>query len=189
MSRPDIKRIFIAVKVEAEEALSDIISALKSGLANENIRWTHPENIHITLAFLGDTEEKKTINISSMLKEKCGGSGKFELIIKGLGVFKNLGNPRVLWTGIEFLEKLSKLHSLIINGLRSEGFILEDRYFSPHLTIGRVKYLKDKTALKELIERYQNQKIQKVTVNEVILYESILLPSGPIYKPICKVDL
>ena len=184
-----MKRIFIAVKVEAGETLLKMISSFKSGLINETIKWTKPDNIHITLAFLGDTEEEMIKIISEMLKEKCEGSGKFELIIKGSGVFKNISEPRVIWTGIEPSEKFSQLNGLIKSGLGDAGIEIEDRPFNPHLTLGRIKHIKDKEVLKSLINGYQNKEIQKVAVNEVILYESILLPPGPVYKPIGKFKL
>jgi len=179
-----MKRIFIAAKVEPGETLLQMISSFKNGLSNDNVKWTKPDNIHITLLFLGDTEEEKIKVISIMLKERCEGTGKFELIIKGSGVFKNLNDPRVLWTGIEPSFELEHLNDLIVNGLKNTGVKIEDRPFKPHLTLGRIKTLKDKNILKSLLDNYQNSEIQKVPVGEVILYESILLQTGPVYQPI-----
>ena len=179
-----MKWIFIAIKAEAGETLFKMVSSLKSGLVNESIRWTSLNNIHITLAFLGDTEENMIKMISSKLKGSCEGSGKFELTIRGTGVFKNLSDPRIIWAGIEPSEKLIQLYSTIIDGLNEAGIKMEQRPFKPHLTLGRIKYLNDKLSLKNLLDIYQNAEIQKVPVNEVIIYESILKPTGPIYKPV-----
>jgi len=99
-----MKRIFIALKVEAEEPLLAMISSLKSGLNKDIVKWINQDNIHITLAFLGKYGGENNKNIGLMLKEKCSGSGKFELILKGLGVFRNLSDPRIIWTGIEHSE-------------------------------------------------------------------------------------
>jgi RNA 2',3'-cyclic 3'-phosphodiesterase len=184
-----MKRIFIAVKVEAEEPLLLMLSSLKSGLSNDIIKWTSPDNIHITLAFLGDTEENMIKLISSMLKEKCKETERFELILKGLGVFRNSGDPRIIWTGIEPSEKLVHLYEIIMKGLKGLNIKLEDRPFNPHLTIGRIKQLNDKKTLRILIEQYQNAELQIIPVPEVILYESILLHSGPVYKPLAKFNL
>jgi 2'-5' RNA ligase len=184
-----MKRIFIALKVEAGKTLKTMISSLKSGLVNEGIRWTDQDNIHVTLVFLGDTDEMMITVISSMLKDKSEGSGNFELILRGAGVFKNINDPHVLWTGIDPSEKLTQLHSIIINGLRDTGTKIEERIFKPHLTLGRIKHLNDKTVLKPLLDKFQNIEIQKVPVNEVILYESRLLQSGPVYMPIDKFKL
>lgn len=184
-----MKRIFIAVKIEPGKTLSGMISSLKSGLRNENIKWTNPENIHITLSFLGDTEEEMINAVSAMLKEKFEGFGKFELVIKGSGVFKSLADPRVIWTGIEPSPGLISLNEAILNGLKNTGIKIENRPFNPHLTLGRIKTVKDKNVLKSLLEKYRNSEIQKTIIDEVILFESILLNTGPIYKPIGKYRL
>jgi 2'-5' RNA ligase len=179
-----MKRIFIAIKAEAGATLFKIVSSLKSGLIHEGIKWTNLDNIHITLAFLGDTEEDKIKVISSKLKERCERSGNFELYIRGTGVFRNLNDPRIIWAGIEPSEKLTVLINTIINGLNEAGLIIEKRPFKPHLTLGRIKYLNDKQVLEHLMDKYQNAEIQTVPVNEVIIYESILKPTGSLYKPI-----
>ena len=184
-----MKRIFIALKVEAEEPLLMMISSLKSGLSKDIVKWTSPDNIHITLAFLGDTEENMIELISSMLEEKCKGTGRFELILKGSGVFRNFSDPRIIWTGIETSEKLMHLNEIIMNGLKGLNIKLEDRPFNPHLTIGRIKHLNDRGTLRVLIEQFQNSELQIIPVPEVILYESILLHSGPVYKPISRFNL
>ena len=82
MTKTDkMKRIFIALEVEAGETLLKLMSSLKSGLNKDIIKWTSPGNIHITLAFLGDTDENLIKPISLMLNKQCTGSGKFELIL------------------------------------------------------------------------------------------------------------
>lgn len=184
-----MKRIFIALKVEAGNTLLNMISALKSGLKNDSIKWTSPDNIHITLAFLGDTDEKMIKPIISMLNDRCKEVSKFELSIRGADIFKNFHDPRIIWTGIDPSDELIKLNALIINGLRELDIKLEGRPFNPHLTIGRIKHLNDSETLKDLIVQFQYSEVQLVPVNEVILFESILLQSGPVYKPLTKVNL
>ena len=104
-----------------------------------------------------------------MLKEKCKGSGKFELILKGSGVFRNFSDPRIIWTGIEQSEKLVYLNEIIINGLKGLNIKLEDRPFNPHLTIGRIKHLNENETLRVLIEQFKNSELQIIPVYEVIL--------------------
>ena len=184
-----MKRIFIALKVEAGNTLLNMISALKSGLKNDNIKWTNPDNIHITLAFLGDTDEKLIKPINSMLHNRCREASKFELSIRGAGVFRNMHDPRIIWTGIDPSDELIKLNDVIMNGLKELDIKLEDRAFKPHLTIGRIKHLNNSDKLADLIAQFQYSEIQLVPVNEVILFESILLQSGPVYKLLAKVNL
>lgn len=184
-----MKRIFIALKIEAGENLLTMISSFRARLNMEQIKWTDTANIHITLAFLGDTEENVIKAIISMLEEKCDGFGQFELVLKGSGYFRSIADPRIIWTGIEPSEKLVQLNSLIINGLKNLNIKIEDRPFKPHLTIGRIKQLNDRESFLDVTEEFKDYEIQLVPVNEVILYESILLPSGPVYKTLVKVSL
>ena len=184
-----MRRIFIALKVEPSDKLLSIISSLKKVLCKDSIKWTNPANIHVTLAFLGDTEENMINNVRLMLKEKCEGTGKFELVLKGTGLFRNLSDPRIIWTGLVPSEKLVQLNEIVMNGLKEVNIKLEERPYNPHLTIGRIKHINNKEVLKSLIEKFQNSEIQVVPVDEILLYESILLQSGPVYKPIASFRL
>jgi 2'-5' RNA ligase len=175
-------RIFIALKIEPGEILLDSLSFLKHELRNDSINWTKPKNIHITLAFLGDTHENKILPLSEMLAEKCNGFEPFNLNLKGTGVFRSYNDPRIIWIGIMPSEKLIKLNSEIKDGLRNIGIKTEDRPFSPHITVGRIKRTGDPQTLKSIIDLYQNTLFQMVHVDEVILFESILQQTGPIYK-------
>jgi 2'-5' RNA ligase len=184
-----MKRIFIALKVETGERLLNMISSLKTGLASDSIRWTSIDNIHITIVFLGDTENNVIQEIRLMLNEKCKGSGKFNLYLKGCGIFRSTNDPRIIWTGVETSDNLMSLNESVLNGLKQLGINKEDRPYNPHLTLGRIKHINDIKVLKSLVDQYRNSDIQVVPVNEVTLYESILQHSGPIYKPLEKFSL
>jgi 2'-5' RNA ligase len=184
-----MRRIFIAVKIEPQNTLTGMISELKATLKDDRIKWTEPGNFHITLAFLGDTEEDRIKEVVKMLKRVCQDSGAFDLFFKGAGIFRSIHDPRVLWAGIQPSEELNKLFESVENGLNKAGLSIEDRTYNPHLTLGRIKSIKDTGTLKSLIARYQNLEIQKQTIREVILYESLLFHSGPVYKPLNKFSL
>lgn len=179
-----MKRIFIAIKIEPENTFLRIHSSLKAILGNEKINWVETSNIHLTLAFLGDTEEDRIKVAAIMLKQQCSGFGEFDFNLSGTGVFKDFSDLRVIWIGIKESEKLAELHGRIKTGLEDTGFKTEDRPFRPHITIGRIKFLRNPGALRSAIEKYRDMEFQKVNVQEVILYESILKPTGPVYKPI-----
>jgi RNA 2',3'-cyclic 3'-phosphodiesterase len=181
-----MKRIFIAVKTEPGETLLRIHSSLRSLLASERITWTDPANIHITLAFLGETEDVLIKVVSIMLKQKCTGFGDFSFSLKGTGIFKNYRDPKVIWIGIEHSEELVKLYNEINGGLNDAGFKTEVRPFRPHITLGRIKSIKNPEAMRSALEKYKDAFIQEIQVKEVILYESILKPTGPEYRVIGK---
>ncbi len=184
-----MKRIFIALKVEPGETLLRLISSLKDELGSDDIRWTNPENIHVTLAFLGDTGEETIEDLKIMLIARCIHLPEFDFILKGCGVFRTLNDPRIIWVGIDPSKNLIDLNKSVKDGLKELKITVEDRQFNPHLTLGRIKHLRKKDILATLIEKYQSSEVQVVSVREVILYESILLKPGPIYKPLAKFKL
>ncbi len=184
-----MKRIFIAIKVDAGGELIRMISSLKARLGNEKIRWVDTANIHLTLAFLGDTEEDKIALLTRMLKEKCSGFGSLEFRLAGTGLFKSFRDARVIWAGITQPERLSELNNVIAEGLKQNGFPVEERPFKPHLTLGRIKFLKDPDKLRDALEEYYDAEFQTVNVTCVILYESILMKTGSVYRELVKFPL
>lgn len=176
-----MKRIFIGIKIDPDKNFKKLITSIREELSGETVKWTDLENIHITLAFLGETHEDKLEGINGMLKEKCEGQGGFEISLKGFGVFKNLRDPKVFWAGLYQSDKLSALQASIVEGLNELGITVEDRPFSPHLTLGRIKHIQDIDKLKVLLLKYHSTDIQRINVSEVILYESILRQEGPLY--------
>lgn len=184
-----MKRTFIAVRTDPGEDLKDAVSSLRSGLRNENIRWVDISNMHVTLAFIGDTDDPIIKRVGSMLKDDFAGFGNIDFRLTGFGVFRNFIDPKIIFTGIENPDKLAGAHEIVKKGLEGFDIKLEDRQFNPHLTIGRIKDLRDKNNLQNLIQKYEGIEFQDVTVSEIVYYESVLLPTGPLYKPISKVML
>jgi 2'-5' RNA ligase len=184
-----MKRTFIGVKVDAGEKLKDAILSIKEGLINENIKWVDFSNLHVTLSFIGDTEESMINRIVSVLKKDLKGFDNIDFEISGSGVFRNFNDPKIIFSGIENYNKLAGAHEIVKKGLAGLDIKLELRSFKPHLTIGRIKNLKDKDNLKCLIQKYEGTTLQNVTVSEIVFYESILLPEGPVYKPIDIISL
>lgn len=184
-----MKRTFIAIKVNSAATLSDVLNNLKEELKNESVRWVNTGKMHITLAFLGDTSEESIREVSVMLGERCTGYGKFDFTLSGLGVFRNMNDPKVIWAGIGNSEKLEELFLKVKEGLNEIGIATEERDFNPHLTLGRIKWLKNKKNLEGIISKFRDQKFQVVTVDEVIFYESILQQTGPLYLPIKVIKL
>jgi 2'-5' RNA ligase len=184
-----MKRLFIAVDVRGNADFNSDFDRIRDRLSGEGIKWTKPENTHITLVFLGDTDESRINVIGKILEERCTGFGNFGIVLRNIGVFRNLSDARIIRADIQEAEKLKELNSLISNDLKKAGFTIEDRPFSPHLTIGRVKSLKDRNALKTLIDEYRDVELQRIQVENIILYESILKQSGPEYRPVSTFKL
>jgi 2'-5' RNA ligase len=182
-------RTFIGVKVDVAEDLKNAVALLKHDLRNESIKWVDFNNLHVTLGFIGSTEDLVVKQVIHMLKDKFTGFGNIEFSIAGLGVFKSFKDPKIIFSGIENREKLVSAYETTKEGLNELDIKLEERQFNPHLTIGRIKALENKKNFQELIQGYSGKEFQQVTITEVVYYESVLLPTGPIYKPISKVLL
>jgi 2'-5' RNA ligase len=184
-----MKRTFIAVDIKAGEELVKMVSKLATELKNDSIKWVDINQMHLTLAFLGDIEDKTIEQVSAMLKLHCKGFGEVVFKISEIGVFRNINDPRVIWAGIESTDKLENLYHRIKEGLNGIGVKTEERQFKPHLTLGRVKWIKDRNVLGKLLEKYNKTFFQESTISEVVLYESILQKSGPLYVPITVTKL
>jgi len=184
-----LKRTFIAIDIPLESGIVEQINKLKSEFIDEKIKWVRPHQHHITIQFLGNVQNSDILHISESLDKVTGNFPAFSLELTEFGVFKNLKNPRVLWIGFRPCEQLVKLKNAVEDEMSRFGFEKSDKSFSPHLTIARIKTLRQSGKLKELIDRYSGIILQVIEVGEIILYESILKPEGPEYNVIKKHSL
>lgn len=184
-----MKRTFVAIKMPISKQTAEFIQDIKFALKDERIKWVENWNIHITLFFIGDTYENIIDEIGIKITDKLGKIKSFNLSCKGVGVFKNVYNPKVLWFGIRQSENLTNLKLAVDKVMSSFGFTIEERDFKPHLTIGRVKFIRNKDKFKNALEKYKEVEIQNFSINEVIFYESKLTPKGPVYEVLKKIPL
>ena len=134
-------RSFIAIPVPSEgiRALQDVVKGLEPEIGR-HVRWVRPEGIHLTLKFMGDIPAATVERVLEALPPVAAGFRPFELSITGLGVFPNPRRPRVLWVGLDGgLEVLSELQLAVDEAVGRLGLPKEQRAFSPHLTLGRVR--------------------------------------------------
>lgn len=184
-----MKRTFWAIKVSP--TVEDLIKQIYQDIPElgYGIKLVPPENVHITLKFLGDTEESKINAIVETVKGKVDKFSSFKIVVGGVGCFPNAKRPRVIYLGIkDGLEKLREISNIIEKSMEIFGYEREKREFTPHLTIGRVK--DDKKALNGVEDflRYQYEPIT-FQANQITFYESILKPEGAIYKPLSIINL
>jgi 2'-5' RNA ligase len=184
-----VKRTFLAVKVDAGPELLQLAGILKKELTGEGINWVVPENYHVTLRFLGDTPDQMIRSVSGMIRQIPGIFGKSSGMITGLGTFKQNRIPSVLYTHLKGLPMLDEIAGFVENRIQGLGFQAETRGFKPHLTLGRIRNLKDVRHFSQVVEKLSPIFNQEVTVEKIIFYESILTPSGPEYKSLETVFL
>jgi 2'-5' RNA ligase len=184
-----MKRTFIAVPVPVQDRLIKILNELKHDFREDKIKWVEPENLHLTLFFLGDTDEEIIPSVSSALIRSTSRFNEFNLRLVSLGIFKNLKNPSVMWIGIEGYQTLTEIKKNLEKELVKLGFEIQKRDFVPHLTLARPKWIKNKNKLGVWLDRYNDRLIQEVIITKVMYYESLLTRNGPIYKPIQEIKL
>jgi len=181
-------RLFVALVFPAEikTVLGDLIADLKP--RGQGIKWVEPQNIHLTLKFIGEVPEKKVERITEALGEVLAGRKKFQGHIIGCGGFPDLRRPRVLWVGLEGGEPAVELAKEINHKLIPIGVKSEKKRLSPHLTLGRIKRPSD---LSELTSYMENLNFDggSVILNTVALVKSTLTPGGPIYENVKIFDL
>ena len=179
-------RTFIAI--ELSDNIKDSLAQTQSHLkyAGADVKWVEPSNIHLTLKFLGEIDEKTCEKVQAILDEVAAATQSFEISLKDVGVFPKIEFPRVIWAG---LDKGAKESTALAEKINTElstriGFDKDTRDFAAHLTIGRVRSGKNKAGLKEKIESFRdstNMSQGSEKISSVILFQSTLTPTGPIY--------
>jgi len=170
-----------------KDAIAGVIE--KCGLNSKGIKWVPAENVHLTLKFLGDIKEDLTSEIEKELALICMRHDVFSINIRGAGAFPNFKYPNVLWVGIDESEKLESLYRDIEDSMNELGFEKEDRRFSPHLTIGRVKDRKGIEPVIKGLYTFKDIFFGSIEVNKVLLMRSVLKPTGAEYSKIAGFKL
>ena len=174
-------RTYIAISIsdEARSAISSLIRKLKE--IESSIRWVDPENLHLTLKFIGEIEEVRLQNLKKALDKSLDEIAVFRYTLSGKGCFPNYKRPRVLWIGVNDLEeKMNILHQQIENEFHAVNIPREKRKFKPHLTIGRVKQNRKPGEILSKFEQFQLGQFE-VNIPDVYLMKSDLLPTGAKY--------
>jgi len=182
-------RTFIAIKIIPDKNFLLLFENLRKKLEGESIKWVDVNNFHITLHFFGNTTQEQVETIKHQFESIGENFHPFEFSIKGLGYFKKKDEPKILFANIESSQALNRLAVGVEELIVKLGFEKDGRDFNPHLTLGRIKFLKKRNNFYQVMEKYKEMDIQNVYVPEIIFYKSILKPSGPVYKPISKIKL
>jgi len=174
-------RLFIALPLEktVEDYLSRLILQLKQ--KGGAVKWVAPQNIHLTVRFLGDTDEKIIDPLKHELDGVVARHRNISTALDRLGAFPNLKRPRVIWIGLgEHLDAMRELAADTEQAVRSLGFEPETKSFRPHLTLGRVRDARD---VGQLVDYIGLCKVEKTgfMLDRLVLFKSTLTPRGPIY--------
>jgi 2'-5' RNA ligase len=181
-------RVFLAIDLPT--SLKKELSKLKTEeQAFARLKWVEEENLHLTLFFFGNLPEKEVEKILKVCEKRVKDFPPFELFLTEVSGFPKKGDFRVVFLGCEERSNtLDRLVHELSKDFKKIGFKLEDREFHPHITLFRLKELKDRSAyhefVQELTKKAQFLKGKSFPVQELILFESKLSPTGPKYTPL-----
>jgi 2'-5' RNA ligase len=183
-------RTFIAVEVgsPAREVMLRLIKQLSSELAG--VRWTQPDQLHLTLKFLGDIDNRELPEICNQMRAACAGVEAFHVALTGLGAFPKNKPPRVLWVGIdEGATPLALLHQRLDLSLSQIGAPVENRAYSPHMTLGRINRGADQEQIAARLARDTATPFSQFDVSELLLIASVRERNRMSYETIDSVSL
>lgn len=178
-------RAFIAVEIPSgiRTMIGESTARLRADIG-PLVRWVPVENMHLTLKFLGDVSAANIEMLSQILRAEAGLFDCFEVQVGGLGCFPNVKRPRVLYIGIQAPAALEALQRGLEAASRRLGYESEERGFSPHLTIGRVRQgvtSAEQQSIRRALEQTQIDSLGTARVDSLHLYKSDLKPSGSVY--------
>jgi len=169
------------------DALAALIREIEG--TGAQIRTVDPEIIHVTLKFLGDVEEKMVPDILGCMREAAVGRSPFRVKLSKVGAFPSPSNARVVWVGMEGAEPMKLIASKLEDCLAPLGFPKEQRGFTAHVTVGRMKGPRGMARVKELIMENQDKGFGEAAFHSVRLKKSVLGPNGPHYSTVEEVEL
>ena len=183
-------RSFIAIELGDKEKRS--LELIQNKLKRElpAVRWVKPHTIHLTLKFLGYIEESRIAGIKEIIDTAAKNCRPFQMGLSGIGAFPNARNPRVIWIGVHeasgVLKKFAEALDRLLSGI---GIEPEDRAFSPHLTLGRVKERGGRDIFSSVLTLFKDQEAGEMGVDRISLMRSDLTPQGPIYSTLHLAEL
>lgn len=180
-------RAFFAVDVKDESVVRNILSFQNELLrGGDGLKPVEPENLHITLLFLGEISDFEVKLAADTLNSVE--SRPFELEFRGAGYFPGGSRINVVWVGVKSgVEELKKINEQLRKKLSS--LRLENEKFTPHLTVCRVKFIKNKNLLLETISKNYSTEFGKQLVDRIVLKKSQLTSSGPVYSDLAVKNL
>ena len=175
-------RAFLAIEIE--DYLKENIKKTQDVIKQTNsakIKYVENENLHLTLKFFGEINERKTKQIIKIIENTISNYDEYTLKLTRIGAFSNINNPRVIWIGVKDKDNITvNLIKELDDEFNKIGF-KKERDYVPHLTIGRVKEVNDKRTLSNTLKEHQKDYFGKMTVKSIALKSSELTPDGPIY--------
>jgi 2'-5' RNA ligase len=186
----DTSRTFVAI--ELGDAASSVLLRLIDKLQQQvsGVRWSHRDQLHITLKFLGEIDNRELPAVCDKLRQACAGLEPFTATLKGLGAFPKGKPPRVLWAAVdEGADPMQRLHAVLDEQLSDLGIPRESRAFTPHVTLGRVGRNGDPLAIQQALEATAGEAEIRFDVDEVLFLASLREHGKIAYHSVDRVEL
>jgi len=168
-------RLFVAIDVSAEIRQKLHAAQEKLAATKADVRWVAPENMHITIKFLGEVEDARASEVLDRVAKAAAQVPAFPLEIEGIGRFPEKGPVRVIISRVLSPDqRVTKLHRLIDSGIGGMGLPMDTRVLVPHLTLGRVSSNHGLNKLLRLLEKHDLDFFGSFPVARVVLYQSLL---------------
>ncbi len=183
-------RSFIAIEIpdEIKKGLIEAQHRIKS--SGVDASWPRPEGMHLTLKFMGEVPEARITEIMDGLRQSAAGTAPFRLDAGGIGAFPGLRNARVVWIGLSGdTETLGRLQAAVDDAMARLGMDRDKRAFTPHLTLGRIKYIRSSDRWLKGLDEMKNFQLPGFDVTSISLMKSELKPSGAVYTEMGRVEL
>lgn len=179
-----MERLFVAIKVEGAGRLLSLARNTHMLMRREKFRWVPENDLHITLRYIGDIDDKDIDKIKNRLKSSVDEFNSFYLQLKGLGNF----GSRVLWAGIEDNQELIDLQEKIDNVLKP---LIGNEYreYFPHITLARINYMNNKTQFFKIVDANRDTVLDMIHISELCLMRSEIQIFGPVYKVVERYPL
>ena len=179
-------RLFIAVEIDEaiRQRICAFVETVRASIGN--VRWSRPEDLHVTLKFLGHVATAKREAIEGALRKVR--APQFEMSVGEIGVFPNPKSARVLWVGVSAGPELGRLAATIDESMSGLAFEREHRTFTPHVTLARMSQEKRRWTLEDVVG-VKNTAFGTMTAAEFHLYESKLSPQGSRYSKLASFPL
>jgi len=182
-------RLFVAIELldSARQSLTGVQEALRPKCPD--VRWVRPEQLHLTVKYLGDVDDRDAAGVSEAISRAGSASKSFAMSVGECGCFPEWGSVRIVWAGVQ--EPSGLLASCVEateGELESVGFAREERSFSPHITIGRMREDRSRGGMRSLVEAFHHEAV-KQSVSSLTLMASVLSPKGPTYSVVSQARL
>lgn len=180
-------RTFIALPLKVNNHFLKAREEMIQKLANERISWVDPGRYHVTIRFLGDTAPEELEKLRYSMRDRISVPGKTRLRLNHVGSFGPRKKPRVIWLGFEDPLFFESLRDEVDTALESYGLMPDRQVFRAHLTLGRIRALKDLKGYYEVIESMRDRFSGEILSDRLVYYKSELGSGGPVYTPLEQV--